>query len=330
MKFLILGTLALAATPQTVDSYLPKPADPPKNAAYVLRDGSISIVGYNDMREIFASLNAIFAQSHGGLKFKMQLHGTATAAPALIFGVTAFAPMGAEFSSTELDAYRSFVGADPMPVRVAHCSLNPHALSAPVGIFVNRNNPIEKLTVEQVSRIFGAGNPRGDITNWGQIGLKGEWAARSIHPCGIAEEAAAGLSAFMLRKMGGRPFTPEYESFAQSAQVIQRVGEDPAGIGFASANLVTPQTKLVAIAEREGGEYNSANAPSVMSGSYPYDRYLLIYIRRTPGQPIDPFVKEYLRLVLSKEGQQAIAAAPPNYLPLNSREIGEELAKLDR
>ncbi len=65
-------------------------------------------------------------------------------------------------------------------------------------------------------------------------------------------------------------------------------------------------------------------------GKYPYDRYLLIYLRRVPDVPIDPFVKEYLRLVLSKEGQQAIAAAPPNYLPLNSRELREELAKLDR
>jgi phosphate transport system substrate-binding protein len=330
MKFLILATLALAATPQMMDSYLPRPVDPPKNGGYVLRDGSISIVGYNDMREIFASLNAIFVRSHPGLKFKMQLNGTATAAPSLMFGVSAFAPMGAEFSSMELAAYRSFVGADPMPIRVAHCSLNPYALSAPVGIFVNQQNPIQKLTVEQVARIFSTGSLGGDITNWGQIGLKDDWAARSIHPCGIAEEAAAGLAAFIQKRMGGRSFTPEYESFTQSAQVIQRVGEDPAAIGFASANLVAPQTRLVAIAAREGGDYESPNASSVMSGSYPYDRYLLIYIRRIPGQPIDPFVKEYLRLVLSKEGQQAIAAAPPNYLPLNSREIGEELAKLDR
>src|SRR5260370_31961852 len=107
--FLIFGTLALAA-------------DPPKNAGYVLRDGSISIVGYNDMREIFASLNAIFVRSHQGLKFKMQLNGPPTAAPALTFRVSAFAPMVAHFSAMELAAYRSLVVADPMPIRVAHCS----------------------------------------------------------------------------------------------------------------------------------------------------------------------------------------------------------------
>jgi phosphate transport system substrate-binding protein len=71
-------------------------------------------------------------------------------------------------------------------------------------------------------------------------------------------------------------------------------------------------------------------ASNVVSGKYPYDRYLLIYIRRIPGEPIDPFVKEYLRMVLSREGQQAIAAALPKYLPLNAHEINDELAKLER
>jgi phosphate transport system substrate-binding protein len=202
-----------------------------------------------------------------------------------------------------------------MLIRVAHCSLNPSALSAPVGIFVNKANPIQKLTVEQVARIFTTGATGGDVTAWGQVGLKGEWARGPIHPCGIAEEAAAGLAAFMLRKMGGRPFTPAYDQFAQSAQVVKRVGADPLAIGFASANIVTTDAKLIAIAEREVG-----------SESYPYDRYLLIYVRK----PVDPFVKEYLRLVLSREGQQAIAAAPPGYLPLNAREVKEELAKLEQ
>ena len=304
-------------------------AEPPKNAGYVLRDGSVAIVGYNDMSGIFANLNALFIRAHPGVAFKMQLKGTATAAPALTLGVSAFAPMGAEFSEMELEAYKSFVGASPMLIRVAHCSLSPSALSAPVGIFVNKANPIQELTVEQVARIFTTGGPGGDFKSWGQVGLKGEWARRPIHPCGIAEEAAAGLAAFMLRKMGGRPFAPDYDQFAQSSQVVKRVGEDPLAIGFASGNIVTGEAKLLAIAEKEGGPASSLTASEVVSGKYPYDRHLLIYVRRVPGEPIDPFVKEYLRLVLSREGQQAIATAPPSYLPLNAQEVKEELAKLE-
>ncbi len=292
-------------------------------------DPGFSIIGYNDMSGIFANLNALFIQSHPGFKFKMQLKGTATAASALTFGVSAFAPMGAEFSSMELQTYRSVVGAEPVPIRVAHCSLNPRALSAPVGIYVNRANPIEKLTVEQVARIFTTGHPVGDVTRWGQLGLTGEWAARSIHPCGIAQEAAAGLSAWMLKKMGERSFTPEYDGLAQSAQVVQRVGEDPGAVGFASGNITTAGTRLLAIALKEGGYYSSLSVSDLVNGRYPFDRYLLIYLRRIPGKPIDPLVQEYLRMVLSKDGQRAIYTAAPGYLPLNADEIAEESARLE-
>jgi phosphate transport system substrate-binding protein len=290
--------------------------------------GDVTIVGYNDMSGIFAALNPIFSRARPGIRFHMKLKGTATAAPALTLGVSAFAPMGAEFSAMELETYRSFVGADPLPIRVAHCSLDPRALSAPVGIFVNRLNPIDKLTVQQVAHIFTTRGAAGNVTHWGQLGLKGEWAARPIHPAGIAEEAAAGLAAFMLKKMGGGPFTPGYEGFAQSTQVVRRVSEDPAAVGFASANIADQRVKLLAIAGPDGAYY-APTARDVGSGKYPYDRYLLVYLRRVPGEPLDPFPKEYLRLVLSSEGQRAIAQAPPHYLPLNAREVREELSKLE-
>jgi phosphate transport system substrate-binding protein len=331
---LFLGLEAAVALAQVDDpglpAYVPRPTAPPKNALYLQRDRSIAIVGYNDMNKALANLNAIFVQSHPGFKFHLQLKGSATAAPALTLGVSAFAPTGAEFSAMELESYKSFVEADPVPIRVAHCSVDPRALSAPVGIFVNIRNPIEKLTTAQAARIFTTGSPEGNLTHWGQLGLQGEWATRPIHPCGIAEEAAAGLAAFMLKKMGGHPFMPAYDAFPQSAQVVQRVGEDLTAIGFASANIATPGTKVLAIGGKEGGYFSSVSASDVVSGKYPYDRYLLIYIRRVPGEHIDPFVKEYLRLVLSREGQQAIAAALPKYLPLNIREIEVELAKLEQ
>ena len=284
---------------------------------------AIHIVGYNDMAGIFANLNALFLESHPGAQFNVQLKGTATAAPALTLGVSALAPMGAEFSDMELEAYRSFVGADPVPVSVAHCSLNPRALSAPVGIYVNDANPIQNLTTEQVARIFTTGGVNGDITHWSQAGIKGDWAARPIHPCGIAEEAAAGLASFMLKKMSARSFTRDYDSFAQSAQVVQRVRDDPNAIGFASGNITLPGTRLVSIGDSALTESN------VVSGKYPYDRHLFIYIRRVPGEPVDPLVNEYLHVALSKAGQRAIASASPYYLPLSEREIAGELAKLD-
>lgn len=313
---------------QNLPRYEPRPIAIPKGARYLMSDGSITIIGYNDMGGIFANLNALFTTAHPGFKFTMVLKGTANAAPALTHGVSAFAPMGAEFSNLELAAYKSVVGEEPLQFRVAHCSLNLRAKSGPVGIFVNKTNPLERLTVDQVAQIFTSGNPAGDVTTWGQLGLKAEWANRPIHPYGIAEEAAAGLANMMLKKMGSRPFTPQYDSFPQSVDVIKRVGQDPSGIGFASGNLLTPEVRPVAIADREAGYYSRMTVTDIVEGKYPFDRYLFIYVRRVSRTPLDPFVKEYLRLVLSREGQQAIAAASPGYLPLSAHEVAEELAKL--
>src|SRR5262249_7019796 len=134
------------------------------------------------------------------------------------------------------------------------------------------------------------------------LGLSNQWAPRPIHPCGIAEEASAGLAAFLLKKIGGRPFASAFRGFAQSREVVEQVADDPAAIGFASANRATPETKLV----------------------LSFDRYLTTH----PPQPLDPFVKEYLQMALSKDGQIAIGAAPPGYLPLGAAEVTEELRKL--
>ena len=83
------------------------------------------------------------------------------------------------------------------------------------------------------------------------------------------------------------------------------------------------------MARQAGGAYSRASAEDVVAGTYPLDWPLYIYVRRSPGRPIDPFVREYLRLVLSREGQQAVANTPQAYLPLNSGEVAAELAKLN-
>jgi len=347
------GTKTLAVDPiadtlQSLPHYEPESCKVPKNAAYVDPAGTISIIGYNDMVELLQSLNALFAAAHPGYRFNLALKGTATAAPALMHGVSAFAPMGAEFSAIEIIPYRFVVGQDPLAIRVAHCSLTARGKSAPasarlppgkekptgdtaapIGIFVNASNPLSRLTVRQIAQIFSAGAPGGDVTQWGQLGLTGEWAGQAIHPCGVEEQAAAGIAAEMLKHhLAGRTFPPEFDSYPQSLDVINRIIADPAAIGFASGNLARPGVKAIAVAGPAGDYYASLTAGDIVTGRYPLDRYLFIYVRRVAGEPFDPFVKEYLRLVLSQEGQRAIAEAPPGYLPLNAREVAEELAKL--
>ncbi len=308
-----------ASVDPALPRYEPRAVEIPRAAKYLTQEGAVSIVGYNDMRELMDAWVARFVAAHSDVRFALDLRGTRFAPDALASGASAFAPMGAEFTPPQLAAYRAKVGADPIAFRVAHASLDPRALSGPLAIFVHRDNPIEYLTLEQVARAFA-----GEATRWGDLGLRGEWTGREVRPYGV-ERGTALAFALQASAMGGRPFGIQMKGFPQSTDVVQIVGGDPAAIGFAAAMRATTDVRVVPIAPRAGAEAMAPTAESIMAGRYPLDRHLLIYAPR----PLSPLAREFVRLALSREGQEAVAATPQGYLPLSAQDATVERAKLE-
>jgi phosphate transport system substrate-binding protein len=308
--------------------YAPQAVAPSPNATYVARDGAVRIVGTEVMDHVIEQLDARFAETHPGTRFAPTLKGTSAAMPALTHGVTAFAPMGRAMTWVEKVPYEKVVGTLPIEVRIAHGSVaNPKKANV-LAVFVNKANPVDRLTAEQVARIFAAGHAKGDITQWSQAGVKGAIGKQPIHTYGAGDDG--GFGQYMLAThMNGLRFRKGHERLPDSKQIVERVGDDAAGIGVAALAYLTPEVKVVAIAPAENAPYSRGEADDVGAGRYPYDRYVYFYVRREPGQPVDPFVKEYLKLVLSQEGQRIIASEADGYVPLNAREVAEELAKLD-
>lgn len=314
---------AIRESIDALPSYTAKAVELPRNASYLTPQGAISIYGYEDMVDILKRLNKMFSASHPGFSFNLVLKGTYTAPPALTSGASAFAPMGAEFDDVDILAYRKFRRSSPVLFRIAHDSVILPAASSPLGIFVHKTNPIESLTSSQVGRIFSVGSVHGEIRTWGEAGLGGEWEERAIHSCGIPLQGALGV--YMQNKFDGRPYGPKHTFVKESKDVISTVATDPAAIGFAAINLLTPEVKLVAIDAGNVAGPSRGAVEDIIAGTYAYDRHLLIYVR----QPIEQWVREYLRLIFSKEGQQAIADDSRGYLPLNPREVAVELEKLN-
>jgi phosphate transport system substrate-binding protein len=325
-------------------NYQPQPVSVEKQRGYVQPDGSVQVVGYDDMAGMMAGLNKLFSQSHPGIRFKMEMKGNGPAIPALTYDASAFAPMGGGATVLQLLPYEKIHGskADPvaaLAIRVAHASLNPAAKLGPLGIVVNKKNPIKSLTMEQVTAMFATGSGTGDITSWGQLGVGGALAHGAIHPTGLSEDAYdrpedLGMGEYMMfQKMGqfpGFPFSPRYERMTRYADVVERVGTDPLAAGLVALNRVNGKVRVVPVVGTDGVTLTSGSASDLVAGKYPYDRYLYIYVRRPVGEPFDPLVKEYLRMVLSRQGQQVIARDDKGYLPLSLKEVNEELAKLER
>jgi phosphate transport system substrate-binding protein len=297
----------------------------PAGASYLTPEGAIRIVGYNDMQGMFEAIDALFVARHPEFTFALALTGTKAAAAALTSGQSALAPMGAEFYEEDVAAYRRAVGSYPLELRVAHDSLDSRALSSPMAIYVPAGNPLSQLTLAQVQQLFTLSPAAPPYTTWGQLGLTGAWAERPIHVYGLALNTALGY--FMQKRpFGGRPYRPDLRMSGRSGEVVAKLAADPLGIGVSILSNRTAAVKIVGLVGPDQTAPHFGTREDILSGHYPYDRHLLIYVR----QPVEPWIAEYLRLWLSPEGQAALAAHSPGYLPLNAAEAAEEAAKLAR
>lgn len=297
---------------------------PPRRAAYFTSDGAIRIVGYNDMRWMLEALDRRFSAMHPGIHFDLVLKGTRTAPAALAAGTSLFAPMGAEFTDQALRRYRQRVGSDPLKFRVAHAALDPRARSSPLAVYVNPANPLRAISMRQLRAIFAA--PQR-VVDGAQLELSGAWAHWRIQPCGLA--AGTALGDFMRRRhFGGTRYADGYRGFRESAAVLRHVAADPAALCLADLNQANPAVRVVGIRLPAGAGVVRGSRQDIVSGRYPLDRHLYVYLRVPAAPDADPLACAYLGLMLSTQGQQIVAAAAPGYLPLDHAERASERQRL--
>ncbi|KAB8058846.1 phosphate-binding protein [Janthinobacterium sp. FT14W] len=330
---LAMSASATAATAATLDpalpAYVPQAVKVPATAGYLdRRTGAAMIGGAEHVAAAVGQWNALFAASHPGIVLGFEGKGTSSAVPLLMHDKVLFGAMGRAINAIELVPYRKIVGRDALEIRIAHTASTPDgSLATSLAVYVNRANPLTQLTAAQVSQILSVGNPGGDVSRWGQLGLSGEWRERAIHPYGTA--AWTGFGDYLQREhFQGRALAPNHEELANTAAITGRIAQDPAGIGVAALGVRHPQLRQLAIVGADGQPATGTDE-EVVSGRYPYGRYVYLYVRRLPGQAVDPLAKEYLRLVLSHEGQAIIAAQPGGYLPLTAAQAKAELEKLE-
>lgn len=285
---------------------LAAPLEPPRSGGAVAGDGRIRVVGYNDMREMVAGWTESFARDHPGFRFELDLPSTRAAVEAVASGRAAFGPMGAELSPSQLARFRELAGVEPWQIRVAHASLDSRALSGPLAILVHPSNARREISVPEVAAIFS-----------------GRAAGQGLEPIGLAAETALGLF-FQERVLRGQAFGPAFQPQAQSAEVVRRVAANPRAIGFAAAVRVEPGVRALAVAPEEGRAAVALTSANLVSNAYPLDRSLWLLVR----PPAAPWLREFLRLVLSEEGRRIVAEGSLGYLPLSVEDCQAELAKL--
>jgi len=246
--------------------------------------------------------------------------GSSTAPPALIQGKANLGPMSRPMTETEIEQFESKFGYRPTAFPVAIDAL---------AIYANKDNPITGLTMAQVDAIFSKTRRWGyreDIRRWGQVGVTtGEFANAPINPYG--RNGLSGTYGFFKEHaLKNGALRDEVKEQPGSETVMQRVAEDRAGIGYSSIGYRLSGVRAVPLAEREGQSFKAPTQENATDGSYPIWRYLYIYVNKVPNKPLDPIVREFLKYVYSKEGQQIVIEK--GSFPLPAATVEKELQKL--
>jgi len=296
----------------------PDPALQPYTAVSGV-SGNISSIGSDTLNNLMTLWAESFNKFYPNAKIQIEGKGSSTAPPALISGTAQLGPMSREMKGSEIDAFEKKYGYKPTPIRTSVDAL---------AVFVNKDNPIKCLTMAQVDAVFSKSRRWGykeDIKTWGQLGLTGEWAAKPLSLYG-RNSASGTYGFFKEHTLKNGDYKDSVKEQPGSASVVQGVTVDRFAMGYSGVGYATAGVRAVPLAEREGSKCYEADPDNAYAGTYPLSRFLFVYVNKAPGKPLDPLTREFVKLVLSKEGQEVVIK--DGYFPIPATIAKEELNKV--
>src|SRR5438552_4922045 len=295
----------------------------------------LNLVGADIMDEVALGWTKIYRKQYPRLSLTLDLRASGAGAPGLVSGKGDLAPVGREMFPAEVKSFVDKFGYEPTRIKVATGSVGSLGKTAASVILVDKDNPIDCLSLPQLDAIYSKTRKLGykEVGTWGDLGAKGEWANRPIHLYGL--KPVNGIEQyFKMVAMDGGEYKDDIQfvkgkGFTHAFTVAaQDMATHPGGLTYALLANVTPNVKVLKLSWKEGGTCYEANVENVYAHRYPFSRYVYIYVNKAPGKPLPAKVKEFLRLVLSKEGQQVVADERV-FIPLQPEVVQEELRKLE-
>jgi len=315
---LLLSTLALLAASARAEKVQVDPAIT-VYAPVSGVSGNLNSIGSDTLNNLMTLWAEGFKKAYPNVNIQVEGKGSSTAPPALIEGTAQLGPMSRPMKSSEIDEFEKKFGYKPTEVPVAVDAL---------AVFVNKDNPIKGLTMAQVDGIFSSSRKSGseDITTWGQVGLKGDWAAKTISIFG--RNSASGTYGFFKDEaLQKGDFKPTVKEQPGSSAVVQGIATDLGAIGYSGIGYKTSDVHTLALGEKSD-ELVEPSYENCVNGEYPLARFLYVYLNKKPGTALDPLTSEFLKFVLSKEGQEVVVK--DGYFPLPKQAVDETLEALSK
>ena len=282
-------------------------------------EGGFSSVGSDTLANLMTLWSEHYKMLYPDVTIQIQAAGSATAPPALIESISTFGPMSRKMKPHEIVEFEQQFGYKPLAIPVAIDALS---------VYVNKNNPISGLSIAQVDAIFSATRNCGyptDIKHWNDVGLIGSLRLKSIQLFG-RNSISGTYSYFRKKALCKGKYKKNLSEQPGSAAVVQSVATSINGIGYSGIGYKTKGVRIVPLSKKKGEAYIVPTTQTIESGTYPLSRFLYIYINKKPGVALPVVEKEFLKFVLSRQGQEIVVK--DGYVALPKAMISKILSKI--
>ena len=281
--------------------------------------GNLSSVGSDTLANLMTLWAEEFKRNYPNVNVQIQAAGSSTAPPALTEGTANLGPMSRKMKDKELEAFEKRHGYKPTPVAVAIDAL---------AVFVNKDNAIEGLTIPQVDAIFSSTRKCGqseEVKNWGDVGATGTLASQGFQIFG--RNSVSGTYGYFKKKaLCKGDFRNNVNEQPGSASVVQSVSTSLNGIGYSGIGYTTSSVRALPLTKKPGTPFVAATPANALNGSYPLARALYVYVNKAPGKNLDPMTSEFLKMVMSKVGQEVVVK--DGYIPLPAALVEKQMKQL--
>ena len=276
--------------------------------------GRIISVGSDTLANLMTLWGEEFKKFYPAVTVQIQAAGSSTAPPALTEGTSNIGPMSRRMKSGEERAFEKHFGYKPTAVAVAIDAL---------AVYVHRDNPVEGLDLTQVDAVFSVSRSCGygsDITSWKQLGVESMGVIQAF-----GRNSVSGTYGYFKKvALCKGDYKDTVNEQPGSASVVQSVGRTPTAIGYSGIGYLTSEVRPLPLRKDGEGNFIAPNQGNIASGKYPLSRFLYVYVNSHPEKGLDPVVREFLQMVLSKVGQKAVIK--DGYLPLSAAQAEKQLA----
>jgi len=283
--------------------------------------GTLSSVGSDSLEKIMQQWQASFKQHHSGVTLTMKAKGSSTAPKALITGEANIGPMSRKMKRKERKAFKAKFGYKPTKIPIAMDTL---------AIYVHKDNPIAGLRFVEIDSIYSNSHKCGkhkDVKTWGDLGLTGKWAKQAIKPYGRSKKS--GTHGYIKKRAlcngAYKESVTQEESFEN---IISQISASPDGIGYAGMAYQTDQVRILSLAKSKGQKLVQPTIENTLSRHYPLARFLYVYVNKDPKKPLAPLELEFVKMMLSKQGQEIVSKN--GYIPLSAKVVKKTLKKLNK